>query len=89
MKISEDSKPVFPISEIIRTQKSIAPLSNHGYSIASTVCERYQVSATFPWRKAREGTFPKPHKLSAGITAWRNEDLLEWEQDPLNYKAKP
>jgi len=41
------------------------------------------------WRKAnKEGTFPKPVKLSAGVTAWRDSDLAEWEKDPLNYRAK-
>jgi prophage regulatory protein len=28
-------------------------------------------SATTIWRKCRSGEFPKPIKVSAGITAWR------------------
>lgn len=33
--------------------------------------------ATF-WRKVKDGTFPKPVKLSARITAWRVGDVREW-----------
>ena len=31
------------------------------------------------WRLTREGKFPKPVKLSVGITAWRIEDIEAWE----------
>ena len=30
------------------------------------------------WRKAKNGTFPKPVKLSEGITAWKVEDIRAW-----------
>ena len=33
------------------------------------------------WRLAREGKFPKPVKLSAGVTAWRLEDIEAWEAE--------
>jgi prophage regulatory protein len=33
------------------------------------------------WRLAREGKFPKPVKLSAGVTAWRLEDIETWEAE--------
>jgi len=59
------------------------------YKRAKVVCCKYPLSPASLWRKVKEGTFPKPVKLSAGITAWRSTDLLEWEKDPLNYKAKP
>lgn len=32
------------------------------------------------WRKVKEGTFPAPVKLSAGITAWRLRDIQEWQR---------
>jgi predicted DNA-binding transcriptional regulator AlpA len=60
----------------------------NGYSRVSALCERYGFSPATAWRKARNGSLPKPHKLSEGITAWRNIELAEWEKDPLNYKAK-
>ena len=30
------------------------------------------------WRKVKNGTFPKPVKLSDRITAWRSDEVLEW-----------
>lgn len=58
------------------------------YSRIKSVCDKYCISPATVWRKAKEGTFPKPHKLSAGITAWKNSELIQWEQNPLNYGAK-
>lgn len=60
-----------------------------GYKRPKTVCTNYPISPASLWRKVKEGSFPKPVKLSAGITAFKNSDLAEWEKDPLNYKAKP
>ena len=42
-------------------------------------------SATL-WRKVRAQTFPAPVKLSAGITAWRVEDVRSWME---NQPARP
>ena len=30
------------------------------------------------WRWVRAGTFPKPVKLGANITAWRAKDVQRW-----------
>jgi prophage regulatory protein len=30
------------------------------------------------WRKTKEGTFPKPVKLSERITAWHMDDIEQW-----------
>lgn len=35
-------------------------------------------SAPTLWRKVKNGTFPKPVKLSERITAWRVEDVRNW-----------
>lgn len=35
-------------------------------------------SAPTLWRKVREGTFPKPVKLSERVTAWRVGTVREW-----------
>lgn len=53
-----------------------------------SVCYRYGISPATVWRKSKEGTFPKPHKLSAGITVWKNSELLKWEENPLNYTVE-
>jgi prophage regulatory protein len=33
------------------------------------------------WRKSKQGTFPKPVKLSANVTAWKAEDIRAWMAD--------
>lgn len=60
-----------------------------GYKRPKAVCTQYPISPASLWRKVKNGSFPKPVKLSQGITAFRNSDLAEWEKDPLNYMAKP
>jgi prophage regulatory protein len=60
-----------------------------GYKRPKAVCAQYPISPASLWRKVKNGSFPKPVKLSEGITAFKNLDLVEWEKDPLNYKAKP
>jgi predicted DNA-binding transcriptional regulator AlpA len=35
-------------------------------------------SAATLWRKVKAAQFPAPVKLSAGITAWRVEDVRKW-----------
>lgn len=38
------------------------------------------------WRKVRSGEFPKPVKLSGGITAWRVADVRRWLTDPAEFQ---
>lgn len=64
-------------------------MKESNYERLASICSRFGFSPATVWRKAKAGTFPKPHKLSAGITAWKTSDLAEWEIDPLNYKVKP
>jgi predicted DNA-binding transcriptional regulator AlpA len=37
------------------------------------------------WRKVSSGDFPAPVKLSAGITAWKVEDVRAWMEDRTNW----
>lgn len=38
------------------------------------------------WRKVKAQTFPAPVKLSAGVTAWRVEDVRAWmEKQPVQF----
>lgn len=41
-------------------------------------------SAPTLWRKVRNGTFPKPFKLSTKITAWALEDIYFWIEEKKN-----
>ncbi|MGQ0728900.1 helix-turn-helix transcriptional regulator [Acidovorax sp.] len=35
-------------------------------------------SAPTLWRKVKAGTFPKPHRLSDRVTAWKVGDVRAW-----------
>lgn len=35
-------------------------------------------SSSTLWRRVRDGSFPAPLKLSAGVTAWRVGDVRQW-----------
>lgn len=35
-------------------------------------------SASTLWRRVRDRSFPAPVKLSAGVTAWRAEEVRDW-----------
>jgi prophage regulatory protein len=37
-------------------------------------------SAPTLWRKVKDGTFPKPHKLSTRVTAWKVSQVRAWMQ---------
>ena len=30
------------------------------------------------WRYVKEDKFPKPHKVSAGVTVWNSDDVEAW-----------
>lgn len=45
-------------------------------------------SAATLWRKVKNGTFPKPVKLSERVTAWPVEAIRQYLADPLNYRAE-
>jgi len=32
------------------------------------------------WRKVKDGSFPAPVKLSAGVTAWKLRDIQDWQR---------
>jgi prophage regulatory protein len=47
------------------------------------------VSPATLWRQIQAGKFPKPLKLSEGVTAWRRSELEAWASDPQSYALKP
>jgi len=44
-------------------------------------------SATTLWRKCRANEFPRPIKISAGITAWRVGDIRKYLSGLSNIKT--
>ena len=58
---------------------------NDEYTLPATGFVRQkQLAAIIPfsrttlWRKVRNGEFPAPERLSAGITAWKVELIRKW-----------
>ncbi len=52
------------------------------YSREKKLSIRYGVAGASLWRWAADenNPFPKPYKLSPGVTAWKNSELIEWEK---------
>lgn len=44
-------------------------------------------SAATAWRRVREGTFPRPVRVSPQVTAWRVGEIRQWLKDPGGYLA--
>jgi predicted DNA-binding transcriptional regulator AlpA len=51
-----------------------------GYTRQRQLLERIPISPATLWRKVKSGEFPRPVKLSAGCTAWKNSEVLAWER---------
>jgi prophage regulatory protein len=49
-------------------------VGNKGKGIAGVI----PFSPATLWRKVGTGEFPAPVKLSAGVTAWKVEDVRDW-----------
>ncbi|MFI3218521.1 MAG: AlpA family phage regulatory protein [Methylococcales bacterium] len=75
------SKPATP-----KQPTTPATLPETGYIRISQLVKIIPFSACTIWRKAKNGTFPKPVKLSEQITAWRVEDVRAW-MDSTEAKA--
>ncbi len=70
-------------------QASIESLSDDSLLRLKTLTEERIVpfSGATVWRKCKEGSFPKPVKISKQITAWRLGDIRAWRQDPAGYRV--
>jgi predicted DNA-binding transcriptional regulator AlpA len=51
-------------------------------------CGYAPFSTSTLWRKVKDGSYPRPIKISEQITAWKLSDLQEWAADPLAYRSK-
>jgi prophage regulatory protein len=50
------------------------------YLARKTVAERLGVSAMTIWRWVRDGRFPSPIRLGPRRTAWKETDIVKWEE---------
>ncbi len=74
--LTATAQPVFdslPDSAWVRENQLVRSSKNPDSAIAIL-----PFSASTLWRKVKDGTFPKPHKLSARITAWQVAQVREW-----------
>lgn len=52
--------------------------SKHKYIRLAELREMVPLSRATIWRRAKEGTFPRPVKLSPGIVAWNLQSVEHW-----------
>ncbi len=63
-------------------------LNPDGYSRAAQVASLFGICEATLWRWSRESRCPAPTRLSAGVTAFRNRDLLDWSADPAGWTER-
>ena len=76
LQISRSEFDRLPESGFLRLSQLVLPPKSPRSSFAIL-----PFSAATVWRKAAEGTFPSPFKLSAGVTAWMVGDVRHWLRD--------
>ncbi len=62
------------------TPTTPATLPETGYIRINQLIKIIPFSACTIWRKSKNGSFPKPVKLSEQVTAWRVDDVRAWMQ---------
>ncbi|MFO1253246.1 MAG: AlpA family phage regulatory protein [Inhella sp.] len=65
----------------IQPNQSPPDLPATGFIRAKQLRAFVPFGTTTLWGRVKKGTFPKPIKLSAGMTAWRCEDVRAWIAD--------
>ncbi len=60
------------------SEKLSNPLPETGFIRQSALLPLLGFSATTLWRRVKQGSFPRPLKLSVNVTAWRAEDIRAW-----------
>ncbi len=58
--------------------KPIPVLSEQGMSRASQILPHLPFGETTLWAWSKCGKFPRPIKLSANMTCWKNAEVLAW-----------
>lgn len=70
------------------TEKNTVALPETGFVRQSQLVGKKGAPGIIPfspatlWRKVAAGQFPAPVKLSAGVTAWRVEEVRAWLDRP-------
>jgi len=75
--------PIYILREHEMTQSMTLPSTGYVRQ-AQLLAGGVPFSAATLWRKVKAQTFPAPVKLSAGVTAWRVDDVRAWmENQPI------
>lgn len=59
-------------------EESSAPFAPFQYIRLPMLLRMVPWSASTVWRKVRDGSFPRPVKLSSRITAWNRQAVQAW-----------
>lgn len=71
-----------------RESRTVVGLPTTGYVRQAQLVGKKGVPGVIPfspatlWRKVASGDFPKPVKLSPGVTAWKVEEVRAWLDAP-------
>ncbi|MBI0427155.1 helix-turn-helix transcriptional regulator [Psychrobacter sp. NG27] len=66
------------------TTTLIKHLPTQGMSRATQLLPFLPFGSTTLWAWSRDGRFPAPVKLSPTMTAWHNDDVIAWLNDPTS-----
>lgn len=68
-------------------KRDFSSLNPIGFTRTRKAFSLFNVSPATGYRLINSGKFPKPIKLSPGISVNRNSDLIAYSSDPVNYKS--
>ena len=69
------------------SKHDVSSLNPHGLTRIRKAFGLFDFSPSTGYRLIKAGKFPQPIKISAGISANRNSDLMKFSADPANYKS--
>lgn len=61
-----------------KNTEQVHDLNPIGMMRAKQVLELVPFGRASLWKFAKSGQFPAPIRVTGGITAWRNADVIEW-----------
>ena len=67
----------------MKTEQSVLIYQHKGITMkkllrVKQVAEVTGLGVSTIWEYAKDGKFPKPHKLSTRVTVWKHEDVDAW-----------
>ena len=70
------------------SKSDVSSLNPLGFTRTKKAFRLFDFSPSTGYRQIKAGNFPKPIRISAGISAIRNSDLIKYAADPANYKSE-